>query len=120
MADEVRRGARNRGQGEDGGDDEDDDGEEGGDDDDDDYGRYLDLEFAPSAALDLTYEDDANGVGDMVDLGVRIGKMRITERIGGLFRSAISEEVRARERNTIKIKNHFQPLKFPPLRPLLA
>lgn len=54
-----------------------------------------DLECTPLVALDLTYDDDADDVGDAMDLGVRIGKMRITERIGGLSRPRISEEVRA-------------------------
>ena len=53
------------------------------------------LECTPLVALDLTYDDDADDVGDTLDLGVRIGKMRITERIGGLSRPRISEEVRA-------------------------
>lgn len=64
-------------------------------DDGDDEDR--DLEFAPLAALDLTYDDDADSVGDMIDLGIRIGKMRITERIGGLSRPRISEEVGRRD-----------------------
>ena len=53
-----------------------------------------DLECTPLVALDLTYDDDTDDVGDTMDLGVRIGKMRITERIGGLSRPRISEEVR--------------------------
>jgi hypothetical protein len=46
-------------------------------------------------ALDLTYDDysDGNGTDDLIDLGIRIGKMRITERIGGLNRPRLSEEV---------------------------
>jgi hypothetical protein len=52
-----------------------------------------DLEATPLVALDLTYEDDADGADDMIDLGIQIGKMRITERIGGLSRPRISEEV---------------------------
>ncbi|KAI1174947.1 hypothetical protein F4777DRAFT_588811 [Nemania sp. FL0916] len=61
-------------------------------DDPDDY----DLEANPLVALDLTYEDDADGGSDdMIDLGVQIGKMRITERIGGLSRPRISEEIMA-------------------------
>ena len=51
-----------------------------------------DLEQTPMVALDLTYEDDAKD-DDMLDLGIKIGKMRITERIGGLSRPRISEEV---------------------------
>lgn len=60
----------------------------------DDYDEEHDLEATPLVALDLTYEDDADGgADDMIDLGVQIGKMRITERIGGLSRPRLSEEV---------------------------
>lgn len=59
------------------------------------YDDEGDLEATPLAALDVTYEDDADEAGDMIDLGIQIGKMRITERIGGLSRPRISEEVRA-------------------------
>jgi hypothetical protein len=60
----------------------------------DDYDDERDLEATPLVALDLTYEDDADGgADDMIDLGVQIGKMRLTERIGGLTRPRIAEEV---------------------------
>ncbi|KAK8089822.1 hypothetical protein PG997_004783 [Apiospora hydei] len=62
-------------------------------DEDADEERYL--ESTPLAALDLTYEDDADGADDMIDLGIQIGRMRITERIGGLSRPRISEEISA-------------------------
>ncbi|KAI2629013.1 hypothetical protein GGS21DRAFT_492565 [Xylaria nigripes] len=62
----------------------------------DDYDDGRDLEATPLVALDLTYEDDADGgADDMIDLGIQIGKMRITERIGGLSRPRISEEISA-------------------------
>ncbi|KAI1760454.1 hypothetical protein GGR53DRAFT_470307 [Hypoxylon sp. FL1150] len=54
-----------------------------------------DLEATPLVTLDLTYDDDADEAGDMIDLGIRIGKMRLTERIGGLSRPRISEEISA-------------------------
>lgn len=57
------------------------------------YGEGHDLEATPFATLDVTYEDDVDDAGDMIDLGIQIGKMRITERIGGLSRPRISEEV---------------------------
>ena len=41
--------------------------------------------------VDASYEDDAND--DVLDLGVRIGKMRMTERLGGFFRPKMSEEL---------------------------
>lgn len=37
------------------------------------------------------FEDDDND--DLVDLGIAMGKVRITERIGGLVRPRLSEEV---------------------------
>ncbi|KAL2165141.1 hypothetical protein VTH06DRAFT_437 [Thermothelomyces fergusii] len=67
------------------------------DDVDDDLGEERDLRITPMVALDLTYDDysDDNGIDDLIDLGVRVGKMRITERIGGLNRPRISEEIQA-------------------------
>lgn len=60
----------------------------------DEYDDGHELEATPLVALDLTYEDDADGgADDMIDLGIQIGKMRMTERIGGLSRPRISEEV---------------------------
>jgi hypothetical protein len=52
-------------------------------------------QITPLVALDLTYDDysDGNGTDDLIDLGIRVGKMRITERIGGLNRPRLSEEV---------------------------
>ncbi|KAK0746022.1 hypothetical protein B0T18DRAFT_429054 [Schizothecium vesticola] len=52
-----------------------------------------DLEPTPMIAADLTYEDDADGPEDIMDLGIRIGKMRITEKIGGMNRPRLSEEI---------------------------
>lgn len=59
------------------------------------FDEERDLEITPMVALDLTYEDDADGPDDIMDLGVQVGKMRLTEKIGGLNRPRISEEVRA-------------------------
>ncbi|TGJ86978.1 hypothetical protein E0Z10_g1787 [Xylaria hypoxylon] len=62
----------------------------------DGYDDGRDLEATPLVALDLTYEDDADGgADDMIDLGIQIGRMRITERIGGLSRPRLSEEILA-------------------------
>jgi hypothetical protein len=38
------------------------------------------------------YDDDDDDDDDMVDLGIAVGKMRITERIGGLVRPRFAEE----------------------------
>lgn len=51
-----------------------------------------DLEPTPLAVVDAAYEDDADD--DLLDLGIKMGKMRLTERIGGFFRPKMSEEVR--------------------------
>ncbi|AEO70405.1 uncharacterized protein THITE_19726, partial [Thermothielavioides terrestris NRRL 8126] len=60
-------------------------------------GDARDLQITPMVALDLTYDDysDGNGADDLIDLGIRVGKMRITERIGGLNRPRIAEEIQA-------------------------
>jgi hypothetical protein len=65
------------------------------DDVEDDFGEECDLQITPMVALDLTYEDDCDGAGpaDLIDLGIRVGRMRITERIGGLSRPRMWEEV---------------------------
>ncbi|KAG7293020.1 hypothetical protein NEMBOFW57_003065 [Staphylotrichum longicolle] len=55
------------------------------DDVEEELGEERDLQITDMVALDLTYDDysDGNGTDDLIDLGVRVGKMRITERIGG-------------------------------------
>lgn len=61
-----------------------------------DFDDERDLEITPMVALDLTYDtygDELDGADDIIDLGIQVGKMRITERIGGLNRPRISEEV---------------------------
>jgi hypothetical protein len=46
-----------------------------------------DLEMTPLAVGDAVYDDDADAAEDeLLDLGIQIGRMRITERIGGFFR----------------------------------
>lgn len=49
------------------------------------------LEPTPMAYMDAAYYED--GDDDLMDLGVQIGKMRITERIGGFVRPKITFEV---------------------------
>ncbi len=54
-----------------------------------------DLEPTPLAVVDAAYDVDGGGEDDdLLDLGILMGKMRITERIGGFFRPKISQEVR--------------------------
>lgn len=49
------------------------------------------MEQTPLAVVDASYEDDAND--DVLDLGVRVGKMRMGERLGGFVRPKFSEEL---------------------------
>jgi hypothetical protein len=49
------------------------------------------IEYTPLAVTDASYEDDAND--DVLDLGIRIGKMRMGERLGGFVRPKFSEEL---------------------------
>lgn len=51
-----------------------------------------DLEPTPLAVVDAAYEVDGED-DDLLDLGIQLGKMRFTERIGGFFRPKIAEEV---------------------------
>jgi hypothetical protein len=51
-----------------------------------------DLEPTPLATDDAAYGDDGED-DDLLDLGIQLGKMRITERIGGFFRPKIAQEV---------------------------
>ncbi|KAL1301658.1 hypothetical protein AAFC00_005878 [Neodothiora populina] len=52
-----------------------------------------DLEPTPLAVFDQLYEEDADD--ELMDLGVAMGKLRITERIGGLVRPKMAEELHA-------------------------
>lgn len=51
------------------------------------------LEPTPLAVQDAMYEGVEGEDGDLLDLGILMGKMRITERIGGFFRPKITQEV---------------------------
>jgi hypothetical protein len=50
-----------------------------------------DLEPTPLAVSDAAYGDDADD--DLWDLGIQLGRMRLTERIGGFVRPKIAEEM---------------------------
>ncbi|KAF2433726.1 hypothetical protein EJ08DRAFT_38324 [Tothia fuscella] len=50
-----------------------------------------DLEPTPLAFTDAAYYEDADD--DLLDLGVQIGKMRLTERVGGFVRPKFSQEI---------------------------
>lgn len=53
-------------------------------------------DLAPSSfvSVDAVYEDDADD-DDRLDLGYKIGRMRITDRIGGLSRPKVADELEA-------------------------
>ncbi|KAI5459595.1 hypothetical protein BGZ63DRAFT_455200 [Mariannaea sp. PMI_226] len=65
--------------------------------DDDEEDEYL--EPTPLAVQDAAYandtddDDDNGGAGDTDSLGFKIGRMRLTERIGGLYRPWIADEL---------------------------
>ena len=51
------------------------------------------LRPTPLAIQDAAYEDEADD--DTFDLGFKLGKLRMTDRIGGFFRPRIADEVRS-------------------------
>ncbi|KAK3949423.1 hypothetical protein QBC32DRAFT_219681 [Pseudoneurospora amorphoporcata] len=48
-------------------------------------------ESTPFVTEDVAY--DENETDDLIDLGIQVGKMRITERIGGMSRPRLAEEI---------------------------
>ena len=56
-----------------------------------------DLEPTPLAVVDAMYDDDADD--DLMDLGIALGKLRLTDRLGGFFRPKMSEEVGIKKSN---------------------
>lgn len=59
-----------------------------------------DLKFTDFAREDATYYEDEEADDDIVDLGIALGKVRITERIGGLVRPIFSDEVSTHTRRS--------------------
>lgn len=49
------------------------------------------LEPTPLAVSDAVYDDDADN--DLADLGFAMGRMRLSDRIGGFVRPKMTEEV---------------------------
>ena len=81
------------------------------DDDEDDDDSNVDelddyLEPTPLAIRDNVYEDDADD--DVMDLGVQIGKMRMTERLGGWTRPKFVQELNNTLRGVDEIKLSHQ------------
>lgn len=54
-----------------------------------------DLEPTPLAVTDAMYDDEADD--DVADLGFAMGRMRLSDRIGGFFRPKMTEEVRRKQ-----------------------
>ncbi|KAF3053565.1 hypothetical protein E8E11_011800 [Didymella keratinophila] len=52
-----------------------------------------DLKSSAYVREDAAYYEDEEGDDDIVDLGIALGKIRITERIGGLVRPKFSDEL---------------------------
>lgn len=67
-------------------------GQEGHDSDQEEEEDVKGLEVSDMATEDAAYFDD-EGNDEMVDLGISLGKLRITERVGGFVRPRFSEEV---------------------------
>ena len=68
--------------------------EDGSDLEDDDVDEPEDernLEPTRLAVLDQVYDDDADD--DLMDLGVQLGKLRVSDRVGGFARPKFAEEV---------------------------
>lgn len=49
---------------------------------------------SPFVSVDAVYEDDGDS-DDLLDLGIQVGKMRMTERIGGFVWPRVAEELEA-------------------------
>ena len=60
----------------------------------DGYEEDEDMEPTPMVSLDVTYGNEGADTEEMIDLGFQVGRMRITERIGGMARPYLAEEVR--------------------------
>jgi hypothetical protein len=67
-------------------------GQEGHNSEEDDDDEFRGLEPTSLVVEDCAYAED-EGNDEIVDLGISMGKLRITERVGGLVRPRFSEEV---------------------------
>ncbi|RFU36052.1 hypothetical protein B7463_g250, partial [Scytalidium lignicola] len=78
-----------------------------------------DLEPTPLAVPDAAYEIDGED-DDVLDLGIQLGRMRMTERIGGFFRPKFSQELEYALSDTFMTghNNEAVPkIELPPLAP---
>ncbi|KAK4965612.1 hypothetical protein LTR66_012126 [Elasticomyces elasticus] len=67
-------------------------GDESAEDDVSEPDDERDLEPTPLATMDQVYDEGVDN-DDVVDLGIQVGKMRITERLGGWVRPRMVEEL---------------------------
>ncbi|KAF3480396.1 uncharacterized protein GIQ15_05743 [Arthroderma uncinatum] len=89
-----------------------------------DRGSVLDdekfLRPTPLAVMDAAYDDDADD--DTFDIGFRLGKMRMTDRLGGFFRPRIADEISVvlkepKVSNGITDTSLNTPVKVPDMKP---
>jgi hypothetical protein len=64
-----------------------------------------DLDPTHLALEDALYHEE-EGNDDMVDLGIAMGRVRITERVGGLVRPKLSEEVKCFSVRCLRVTNN--------------
>ena len=63
------------------------------------------LEPSALTVQDAVYDEDADD--DLADLGFQMGKMRLTDRIGGFFRPKMAEEVSEQKSSDIATANNL-------------
>jgi hypothetical protein len=52
-----------------------------------------DLEPSPLATVDAFFDDDVGNESELFDLGIALGRLRLTDRLGGYFRPQLADEV---------------------------
>ncbi|KAM5454209.1 hypothetical protein MaudCBS49596_002222 [Microsporum audouinii] len=80
--------------------------------------RYL--RPTPLAVMDAAYDDDADD--DTFDIGFKLGKMRMTDRLGGFFRPRIADELSVvlkepKVSNGVADTSLNTPVKVPEMKP---
>ena len=65
--------------------------------DDGDGPDFEDLEASPLVEEAASYDDDADET-EVTDLGFHVGKLHLTDRVGGQYRPGMAQEVIARSR----------------------
>ncbi|KAK2821782.1 hypothetical protein FQN49_007681, partial [Arthroderma sp. PD_2] len=78
------------------------------------------LRPTPLAVMDAAYDDDADD--DTLDIGFKLGKMRMTDRVGGFFRPRVADELtvvlkQPRVSNGVTDTSLNTPVQVPDLKP---